>query len=106
MTIDYNGKIAKPDSRTSKPIKYYPVGFHKSIHYQNQDSAEKGWVDTPSKYQFAADVYRLGNMLRMHYLDVRTLFFLQNFWAEPVNIGMAEYGDRSLQSKALNSWEC
>ncbi|KAG5351722.1 hypothetical protein E4T56_gene3547 [Termitomyces sp. T112] len=69
MTLDYSGKVSQPDTRTDKPVKYYLVGFHKSINYHNQDSQEKEWVDKPSKYQFAADIYYLGNMLSMHFLD-------------------------------------
>ncbi|KAG6873547.1 hypothetical protein C0995_014417 [Termitomyces sp. Mi166 len=68
MTLDYSDKVSKSDSRTNKPVKYYLVGFHKSINYRNQDGQEKE-VDKSSKHQFAADVYCLGDMLRMHFLD-------------------------------------
>ncbi|KAG6820826.1 hypothetical protein H0H93_011120 [Arthromyces matolae] len=67
MTIDYSGEVYRSASLTTKPIKYYLVGFDNSVNYQDEQEIEG--LENQSHRHFAADVYSLGDMLRWRLLD-------------------------------------
>lgn len=87
MRRDWKGR-ARHFSRTQRPPRYYWIDFGHSLHYENlpvlQLPKAGGDHSVPEhrgdKYQvpsdpFATDVYYLGNLIRLYFVQVSVFAF-------------------------------
>ncbi|KAF8055767.1 kinase-like domain-containing protein [Lyophyllum atratum] len=98
MKRDFSGRTSKPDSRTSKPVKYYLLDFDLSNIYRPEDAPHletPPWggdktvpeflvPDAPACNPFPVDVYCLGNAIKRNFVD-KGFEFMRGLISDMVN---------------------